>query len=134
MYQSPPYFDIETLFIYFVFGGYPIMMYVSRDISDDAHTDFFDMDYNRLPIRMKDPNSKGLPVKPVGFEKMKELATKLCVGIPHIRVDFYDVNGHIYFGELTFFHNSGFGPIYPQEWNYKIGDWLELPLNVMRSS
>lgn len=111
---------------FFCFDGKPFMMYVSRDISDDAHTDFFDMDYNRLPIRMKDPNSEVMPEKPVGFEKMKELATKLCDSMPHIRVDFYDVNGHIYFGELTFFHNSGFGKVYPEEWSLKLGSMIHL--------
>lgn len=58
------------------------MMYVSHDNAEQATTDFFDMDYKRLPIRMKDPNSKELPVKPKEFEEMREYARKLCAGIP----------------------------------------------------
>lgn len=55
------------------------------------------------------------------------LATTLSTGIPHVRVDFYDVNGKIYFGELTFYHLSGLEKFEPDEWDYKLGSWLELP-------
>jgi len=58
---------------------------------------------------------------------MKELASTLSVGYPHLRVDLYDINGQIYFGELTFFHWSGLVPFNPQEWDKIFGDWLELP-------
>lgn len=58
---------------------------------------------------------------------MKELAERLSKGIPHVRVDLYDVNGSIYFGELTFCHWSGFVPFDPEEWDKTFGDWLKLP-------
>ena len=111
----------------FCFNGTPQMMYISRDAAVDTTTDFFDMDFNRLPIRMKDPNSAILPTKPEGFEEMRRIASILSEGIPHVRTDFYCVNGKIYFGELTFFHNGGFTGIEPDEWNYKVGDWIKLP-------
>lgn len=65
--------------------------------------------------------------KPKNLEHMIEIAEKLSTGIPHVRVDLYNINGQIYFGELTFFHGSGFEKFDPEEWNYKFGDWLELP-------
>ena len=65
--------------------------------------------------------------KPCCFDKMKELASLLSQGIPEIRVDFYEVNGKIYFGELTFFHYSGLTPFEPEEWDYRLGEWIELP-------
>ena len=111
----------------FCFNGTPRMMYISRDASVDTTTDFFDMDFNHLPIRMKDPNSAILPAKPEGFEEMRRIASVLSEGIPHVRTDFYCVNGKIYFGELTFYHNGGFTGIKPEEWNYKVGDWVKLP-------
>lgn len=111
----------------FCFNGTPRMMYISRDAAVDTTTDFFDMDFNHLPIRMKDPNSAILPAKPEGFEEMRRIASVLSEGIPHVRTDFYCVNGKIYFGELTFYHNGGFTGIKPEEWNYKVGDWLKLP-------
>lgn len=45
------------------------MMYVSHDNAEHATTDFFDMEYQHLPIRMKDPNSDNFPVKPREFEE-----------------------------------------------------------------
>ena len=64
---------------------------------------------------------------PSSMDKMIELAERLSTGFPHVRVDFYDVGGKIYFGELTFFHASGLEPFYPEEWDKTLGDWLILP-------
>ena len=44
----------------------------------------------------------------------------------HVRIDFYDIYGKIYFGEITFYHWSGFTPFVPIEWDYKFGEWLKL--------
>ena len=55
------------------------------------------------------------------------LAEELLKVIPLVRVDFYEVDGRIYFGELTFFHWSGLMPFEPEEWDYTFGDWFELP-------
>lgn len=113
---------------YFCFGGTPRIMYVSRDKSDDPRTDFFDMDFNHLNLQMRDKNADVRPGKPTGFEKMKELAALLSENIPHLRVDFYQIDGRIYVGELTFYHCSGFAPIFPSEWDEKLGTWIELPI------
>lgn len=113
-----------TDYKFFCFNGIPKFMYISNDASKNATTDFFDMDFNLLPIRMKDPNSKIKPPKPEAFDEMKRLAMKLAKGCPHVRVDFYYINKKIYFGELTFYHNGGFGVISPKEWNKKIGDFI----------
>ena len=116
-----------TDYKFFCFNGEPKMMYVSHDNAEHATTDFFDMDYNRLPIRMKDPNSEVLPEQPKEFEEMKQYARQLSKNMPFLRVDFYVICHVVYFGELTFFHNSGLTPIRPTEWEYKIGKWLKLP-------
>ena len=118
---------------FFCFNGIPRIMYVSHDIAKQAHTDFFDMDYNHLPLRMKDPNSENPPEKPLEFEEMKHLAQILSKGLPHVRVDFYVVNHHVYFGEMTFFHNGGLFPIYPEEWDRTLGDMLQLPAKTISS-
>ena len=57
---------------------------------------------------------------------MKELASRLSKDIPHLRVDFYEMNGKVYFGELTFFHWSGMVPFEPVDWDYKLGDLINL--------
>ncbi len=126
-YMSDDNNDSLVDYKFFCFNGIPRMMYVSRDVADDPRTDFFDMEWNHLPFHLKDPNADVPPSKPVLFEKMRNLAQLLSKGIPHVRVDFYVINGKVYFGEMTFFHNSGIFSVEPDEWDYKIGEWLELP-------
>ncbi len=111
---------------FFCFNGEPRIMYISNDYAEHPTTDFFDMKYNVLPIRMKDPNSQVLPEKPKEFEQMRKVAEVLCKGIPFVRVDMYVINGQIYFGELTFFHNCGFTAVHPNEWNHILGSWINL--------
>lgn len=115
-----------TDYKFFCFNGIPKIVYVGKDKADDPRTDFFDMDFNHLPIRMRDPNADIRPQKPVAFEQMKTIAAKLSKGCPHLRVDFYLINGHIYVGELTFYHCSGFTEVKPTEWNQIMGEWIHI--------
>lgn len=69
---------------------------------------------------------KTIPV-PANLEKMKELAEKLSIEAPFLRVDFYDVDGHIYFGELTFYPASGFGKFIFDGNDELLGSWIKLP-------
>lgn len=112
---------------FFCFDGIPRVMYMSRDHAAQATTDFFDMDFNHLPIRMQAPPSKVLPEKPDRFELMKRLAAELSKGIPQVRVDFYVINDRVYFGEMTFYHCGGMITVQPEEWNLKMGDMIHLP-------
>ncbi len=115
---------------FFCFDGVPKAMFIATDRSNpDVETkfDFFDMDFNHLPFTNGHPNSLKPVVKPEGFDEMKEIAAKLSKGMPHVRVDLYNINGHIYFGELTFFHWSGMVPFVPEEWDYTFGSWIKLP-------
>ena len=114
---------------FFCFNGEPKFMYRSMDYSQDPHTDFYDMDYNRLEMRMRDPNSDKEYPKPKCFEEMKKYAEILSKDIPHLRVDFYEVDGVVYVGEMTFFHCGGFASIYPEKWMDVLGDWIQLPSN-----
>lgn len=115
---------------FFCFDGEPKALFIATERMEsrtETKFDFFDMEYNHLPFTNGHPNAEILPLKPSQFEKMKELACKLSEGIPHVRVDFYEVNGKVYFGELTFFHWSGFMPFEPEKWDYEFGSWLSLP-------
>lgn len=115
---------------FFTFNGVPRILFVAserQDINTETKFDFFDMDYRHLDIINGHPNAKIAPEKPVNFELMKELAAKLSTGIPHLRVDFYEVNGKVYVGELTLFHWSGFVPFEPMSWDVKMGEWIDLP-------
>ena len=117
---------------WFCFDGVPKALFIATDRGvkgEETKFDFFDADFNHLPFTNGHPNSPHTILKPQGFEKMKELAAKLSEGQPHLRVDFYDINGKIYFGELTFYHWSGTTPFEPVEWDYKFGEWIKLPVN-----
>ena len=113
---------------FFCFDGEPKIMFVATDRPTDTRFDFFDMDFNHLPITQGHPQATKTIAKPKGFEEMKEMATILSKDIPHVRVDFYDINGKVYFGEMTFFHYSGLVPFVPEKWDLIIGNWLQLPL------
>ena len=66
--------------------------------------------------------------KPKNFNKMIEYAEILSKDIPFVRIDFYNINGKIYFGEITFFPAAGMGKFEPMEWDYKLGEKLKLPI------
>lgn len=112
---------------FFCFNGKCKMLFVATDRNiGDVKFDFFDEKFNHLPFKQGHPWATKEIKKPIGFKKMIEISEKLSERFPHVRVDLYDINGKIYFGELTFFHFSGNVPFEPEEWDYKIGSWLEL--------
>lgn len=88
---------------------------------------FFDLNWNKLPFERHYRVSDKVIEKPKNYSKMIELSEKLANDIPFVRVDWYEINGKLYFGELTFFPGSGFEEFTPEEWDYKLGDMLELP-------
>lgn len=116
-------------FKFFCFDGEPKMLFVASDRQSKEETkfDFFDMDFNHLDITNGHPNATSEIEKPATFEQMKIIAAKLSEGFPHVRVDLYDIDGRIYFGELTFYHYSGMVPFKPAVWDETMGSWIKLP-------
>lgn len=115
---------------FFCFNGQVKSLFIATDrqkVGQEVKFDFFDENFNHLPIRQGHPNAEITPEKPEKFEEMKRLASKLSENIPHVRVDFYEVNGKVYFGEMTFFHFAGMVAFEPEEWDYKFGEWITLP-------
>lgn len=115
---------------FFCFDGKVELLFIATDRgskTEETKFDFFDADFNHLPFTNGHPNATKPSVRPKGFDKMKEIAAILSKGHPHLRVDLYDINGKIYFGELTFYHWSGMTPFVPIEWDYKLGDMIKLP-------
>lgn len=94
---------------------------------DGLKVDFYDLEWNKMPFQRHYPNSKENIQKPKNYELMIQLAEKLSNGIPFVRVDFYEINGKVYFGELTFFPGSGFEEFTPEKYDRILGDMLELP-------
>lgn len=112
---------------FFCFGGEPeLLLVVSGRNTDDHSEDFFDMDFKRVHIVNGHHESKVTPEKPQFFEEMKELCRKLSQGMRQVRMDFYEIDGKIYFGEYTFFSGGGFELFHPDEWERKLGDLIKI--------
>ena len=111
---------------FFCFNGIPKAMFIASDRATNVKFDYYDLEFNHLDIKQKYPNSNKKIEKPVNFEKMIELSKKLSKDLKHARIDFYEVNGKIYFGEITFYHFSGFMPFEPNKWDKIFGNWLKI--------
>lgn len=112
---------------FFCFNGEPKAMFIATDrMAGKTKFDYFDVNFNHLDLIQHYPNALEIPRKPERFEEMLELSKLLSKDIPHVRVDFYEINGKVYFGELTFYHFGGFMPFEPESWDMVFGDWLHL--------
>ena len=114
---------------FFCFNGIPKIMYLSEGLENHstACMSFFDMNFMPTDCKRRDYKLLNyIPRKPDTFVQMKSFASVLSKGIPHIRVDFYEIDGHLYFGELTFFTCSGMVPFEDDKWDKKMGDWIKL--------
>ncbi len=123
--ESAPEKSIDD-YKFFCFDGVPKIMYVASDRSRDCKFDFYDMDFNHLDLFNNHPNSEVEIRKPTRFEEMKEIAATLSQGMRHVRIDLYELNGKIYFGEYTFFWGGGFQLSHPESWERQLGDWIVL--------
>lgn len=110
----------------FCFDGEPKFLFIATDRPHDTKFDFYDVDFNHLPLTNGHPNSDRDIKRPEGLDEMLKLARVLSKGIKQSRIDFYDINGKVYFGEITFFHWSGFMPFDPEEWDYEFGKHIKL--------
>lgn len=111
---------------FFCFNGKPLFMFIATDRPHDTRFDFYDMEFNHLPFTNGHENSEKNLTKPKSFNEMIQLAQEISKDFVHVRVDFYDVNGTVYFGEITFYHWSGMKPFVPEEWDYKFGEFIDL--------
>ncbi len=118
------------------FEGIPKLMYLientctetgRHESPDKRFLNVYDMEWNLTNI------SQGFPIKcnkmikkPVTFEKMKEYASVLAKPFPECRVDFYEIEGKVYFGELTFYDGGGCNNTQPEEWDLKLGSWIDI--------
>lgn len=129
-----PHPDVKDLadYKFFCFDGKVKGLFVAterQNPNEEVKFDFFDENYNHLPFRQGHNHAAVIPPKPKNFELMKKIAEKLSKGMPHVRVDLYDLGENILFGELTLFHFSGLVKFEPEEWDYKFGEWIKLPID-----
>lgn len=94
---------------------------------EGLHVTFYDKDWNKMPFIRHYPASETEIEKPKQYQEMLDLSEKLSQKFSFVRTDFYEINGEVYFGELTFYPGNGMEEFDPEEWDYKLGNWLKLP-------
>lgn len=120
-----------TDYKFFCFNGEPRYCQVIRDRSENETIDFYDTEWRHqevIGLNPKATHSATAIKRPTDFDTMLMIARKLSHGMPFVRIDLYEINGKIYFGEITFYPAAGFGTFSPKEWNYKLGDMIQLPI------
>lgn len=118
------------------FYGKPKLMYLmentctnagKHEIAENRFLNVYDMDWNLTNISQGFPiKDNKMVVKPQTFELMKNYAAILSTPFPECRVDFYECDGKVYFGELTFYDGGGCNNTQPHEWDLQIGEWIDL--------
>ncbi|MEY8521458.1 ATP-grasp fold amidoligase family protein [Lachnospiraceae bacterium 38-10] len=103
-----------------------------RYSEDGLKVTFFDRNWKKMPFERHYPSDKKEIPCPAKYGQMIELAEKLSRNIIFVRVDFYEIEGKIYFGELTFSPGGGFEEFRPLEWDKKLGEWITLPVETKK--
>ncbi len=114
---------------FFCFHGKVKCFKVDFDRQIDHKANYYSPNWELMPFgeEVCPPDFSKKLCKPVNFEHMLTLASRLAGSIPFVRVDFYNVHGKIYFGEVTFFPAGGVGRFIPESWDDTMGGWIKLP-------
>lgn len=115
------------------FDGEPKLLLVDDQVLCDDGSynsgyprNVYDIDFRLLPVKITREVSERTMEKPQNYDRMVEIARTLSKPFPHCRVDLYNLDGNIYFGEITFYHAGCCNRIEPEEWDYKMGSWIDL--------
>ena len=99
----------------------------NRLSQEDMHVTFYDINWNIMPFT-RHYKADNIPIeKPQNYRTMVEFSQVLSRDIPFARVDWYEIDGRLYFGEITLYPGNGTEEFDPDEWDYFMGTWLELP-------
>ena len=115
---------------FMVYNGHVENLFVvlERSKSRNPYINFYDRNWNLLPFERDHPQyKKEILPPPLLLNEMIDLAEQLAKSIPFVRVDFYYNFGRILFGEMTFYPGSGLEAFQPLEWDYKLGELIQLP-------
>lgn len=116
---------------FFCFDGKVYCLYVMIDYTDNrdnGKVGFFDRSFRQLPCRRVEYHALTEQIeKPKNFEQMIQYAETLAQGFPHVRMDFYNIDGRTVFGEMTFYHASGYTLFEPDEFDFEMGKQFVLP-------
>lgn len=109
------------------FGGKVYCIAVDIGRFSEHKRNFYSAQWELLDVVSELDNFNQDLQKPKNLEKMVEIAEKLSEDFPEVRVDLYNINGKIYFGELTFYPWSGYVQFSPDEFDYVLGNEFMLP-------
>ena len=100
---------------------------------DTVEKNFYDRNFNYIDVRFSDDNfDPRLVEKPKNLDKMIEIAERLSKPFPEVRVDMYNIDGKIYFSEMTFNHNGGYNESTPKDFVEKMGDMIKISVENNR--
>ena len=116
---------------FFCFDGEPSFLYIATNRNVDMRMDFYDAEGNHLDLVSNKPNADDPIEMPECFEEMKEIARRLSSGFPQVRIDLYEINGKVYFGEMTFYNWCGYALFDPPEWDLIFGKKCALPAPLL---
>ena len=108
------------------FDGVPKLIQLHKGRFTQHTQDFYNTDWNRLDLVQGSPLSECIEVRPVFLDSLLDLSSRLSSGFTHVRLDWYSVNGRLYFGEITFYDASGFEAFNPPEYDRMLGDMIDL--------
>lgn len=126
------YLDISnnsTEFKVFCFNGRAEFVLLELDyFGKQPRRAYYDRDWNEVPWRFGKIQTASVPEKPAEYDEIIRLAEKVAEPFPYIRVDFYDIEGKLYIGELTFYSGGGFSYLNPPEYDKLLGDKLDISI------
>lgn len=128
-YLKEPGRDTLTDYKFYCFSGKARYFMVSYgEFEHNVKNHKFDMEWNSIDCYFKEKpavNPDLIP-RPKNFDKMVEIVNRLAAPFPHVRIDLYNLDGRIVFGEMTFYSAGGFVKVASDEMNLKIGSWIDL--------
>lgn len=123
-----------TDYKFYCFGGTPEFLYVSSGLENHAtaRISFLTNDWEFMPFSREDFASfEELPPKPEHLDAMRDVARRFSQGIPFVRVDFFEASDTYKVSEMTFTPCGGFMPLKPREFDFALGNRLDINLRVM---
>lgn len=125
-----------TCYKIFNFNKKPYLIQAVFDDKTPYETiNYYDLEWNKLNLRQKFPNSDIEQPQPNQLKLMLNLAEKLAQNFQYfVRTDFFTTGNKVYFSELTFFSDNGMGEFHPAEWDYKLGEMINLPIVTKKNS
>lgn len=121
--NSPELTDYKVM----CFNSKPLITFTCTErFSEGLKVTFFDKDWNKMPFERHYKSSEKEILKPQNYNTMMNLSEKMSKNIPFVRIDWYEINGELYFGEYTFYPGCGFEEFTPEEWDYKLGKLINI--------